>query len=255
MKHASNPGDDVEVLHPAPLLARGDRLVAGPGEIHCWPFELDVDPGTLARCARSLCPDEIARASRFAFPVHRDRFVVAHGVMRHLLARYLGMTASDVRFGVRAQGKPVVDVPPGRPLSFNLSHSENRAILAVSDGREVGIDLERARPDMDVLSLARSTFSAPECEILHRLPAGQREAAFFRYWVAKEAVLKGEGQGLALPVDGFEVVFGGDGEACVHPRGESRIRADWTLREMSLGPGWPVAVASPGRDWRVCLAG
>ncbi len=241
------------VFDPASLVPCIGFRRAGPGEVHCWPFELDTDAATLALCYRSLCPEERARADRFAFPVHRDRFVVAHGIMRHLLAGYLGLAAPAIRLDRLVHGKPVLAGPQGRHLAFNLSHSENRAVLAVSDGREVGIDLERVRRDLDVHSLARSTFTAPEVDYLARLPADLQAAAFFRCWVAKEAVLKGEGAGLALPVDSFEIAFGEDGEVRVLPHASSRVRGDWTIRELSLGPDWPAAVAARGPEWRIRL--
>lgn len=245
------PGEAFSALHPAGLLSRTGSMPAREGEVRLWPFELDVDDATRAQCARLLSPEESTRAARFAFPSLRDRYVVAHGVLRHLLARYLGDEASGLRFDALGGGKPVLAGPRGRGLSFNLSHSEHRAVLAVSDGREIGVDLERVRLDMDILALARSTFAAGEFEVLRHLPAHRQAPAFFRYWVAKEAVLKGEGEGLGLPVDSFEIVFEGEGLARVTPREGSRVRADWTIRERSLGPEWPVAVAARGRDWHV----
>ncbi|MBK8323379.1 MAG: 4'-phosphopantetheinyl transferase superfamily protein [Betaproteobacteria bacterium] len=251
----STTPDPVVAIQPASLLSRTGSLEVQPGEVCLWSFELDVDEATRAQCARFLSPDERSRAARFAFPLLRERFVVAHGVLRHVLARHLGLEATDLRFDAQPHGKPVVAGPHARRLSFNLSHSEHRAVLAVGDGCEIGVDLERVRPDLDILSLARSTFAAPEFEVLLGLPAHRQVPAFFRYWVAKEAVLKGEGEGLGLPVDSFEIAFEGAGLARVTPREGSRVRADWTIRELSLGTEWPVAVAARGRDWRVRAAG
>ena len=84
------------------------------------------------------------------------------------------------------------------------------------------------------------------------------DVQFLRYWVAKEAVLKAQGVGLAFPLDAFAIVFARDGAtARVTSTDPRRLSPAWTVRMLSVGAGWPAAVAAAGDDWTLvpCLVG
>jgi 4'-phosphopantetheinyl transferase len=236
------------------LLGRSARCAVAPGEVHAWAFGLDADAGTRALCAALLSAEESARAARFVFPGLAERYVVAHGAMRHLLALYAGREPRSLAFEEAPGGKPALAGVPG--LAFNLSHSHEVGLLAVSDGREVGADVEGERADVDVLGISGAYFHRSELAAIHggASPQAQR-ALFFRYWVAKESVLKAEGCGLGFPLDRFEVLFDAAGEAAtIASFDAARMRADWTVRMLSLGEGWPAAVAAAGA-WRLRTCG
>ena len=245
----------VPVLEPGAILARAGTPPVAGDEVHAWAFSLDGDADTLARCAALLSADESARAARFVFPQLRDRFTVAHAVMRSLLARYAGLDPSAIAFVESREGKPALAGVRG--VSFNLSHSHDRALLAVGDGRDVGADVEQARAEVDILGISGAYFHRSELEAIRSgaSPDAQRER-FFRYWVAKEAVLKAEGCGLGFPLDKFEVAFDAAGEgAAIDSFDTQRMRADWTVRMLTLGHGWPGAVAGRGTGWRLRACG
>jgi 4'-phosphopantetheinyl transferase len=183
-------------------------------------------------------------------------FVVAHGVLRHLLGRYLDRAARDLRFAPGASGKPALDEPgrAGSVISFNLTHSQGRALIAVSDGREVGIDLEKIKPDVKALAIARRYFARAELAAIEAASAPQQASTFFRYWVAKEALLKGEGIGLRFPIDEFEVQFDSpDLRGSIHIRNPTRLAADWQVQVLPVETGWAAALAVRGRNWTLCL--
>ena len=225
-------------------------------EVHAWAFELDTDSNVLARCAALLAPEEADRAARFAFPRLRDRFVVAHGVMRHVLSRYAGLDPRALRFVEAPEGKPSLAGEPDR-VSFNLSHSHGLALLAIGDGRELGADVEQERAEVDVLGISGAYFHRSELEsITGAAPGEGQRSRFFRYWVAKESVLKAQGCGLGFPLDKFEVLFDPPGEgATIRSFDTARMHADWTIRMLSLGDGWPAAVAARGNAWRLRACG
>jgi len=137
-------------------------------------------------------------------------------------------------------------------LAFNLSHSEDRALLGVARARRIGVDLEREQDRVDVMSIARRFFAPGERDMLASLPERDRCAWFHRQWVGKEAVLKAHGMGLSAPPEGFDVVFdeGGGGSVL---RADRAPGCEWTLQVLDAGPGWHAAVASAGRDWVVRL--
>ncbi|MDP1948164.1 MAG: 4'-phosphopantetheinyl transferase superfamily protein [Nitrospirota bacterium] len=132
-----------------------------------------------------------------------------------------------------------------------MSHSQGRMLIAVSNGQEVGVDLERIRSEVEVAKLSQRYFAPSEHEVMMRANQEERAAWFFRYWVSKEAVLKA--QGIGLPgLSECEILLGADrGGAEIRVPFGSRIQDNWTVRLLSCGEGWEAAVAAQGKDWVV----
>ena len=213
-----------------------------------WRASLEAGPETLARLRALLTDDERGRADRFAFERGRDRFTVARAFLRDVLARHLGILADRVRLGIQPAGKPMLE---GEHLRFNLSHSGDLALLALTLDREIGVDLEADRPLRDACLLEERYFAPGEVATLRSLPASEREAAFLRCWTLKEAYVKGVGGGLSIPLDGFEVDY-------TPVRDEPALRAldppgatPWTLRTLDPGPGYVGALAVQCSGWRL----
>jgi 4'-phosphopantetheinyl transferase len=233
----------------AHLCAATHALNAWPGVVQVWGFNLATSPSVLEQCRGWLSPAESARAERLVVAQDRDHFVVARGVLRHLLARYTGIDARDVSFSVTAAGKPILSAHEPA-LSFNLSHSQGRALIAVGDGSDIGIDLERTGTGVKALAIARRYFAPRERAALEQTPPAELESVFFRYWVAKEAVLKGEGVGLRFPIDEFEVRFDPRlATAHVHAAANSPVHGDWLIRMLPVDEGWAAAVTVRGSHW------
>ena len=138
----------------------------------------------------------------------RRRDLVLSGVaLRSILAAYLDSDPLAARFVVAPGGKPRLDPAwTASPLSFNLSHSRGRALVAVSLGREVGVDVERLRRDLPIERLAARFFAPREIAALRSTPETVRPAAFFACWTRKEAYMKARGDGISRPLDDFEVM-------------------------------------------------
>ncbi len=233
-------------------LARREPLSLADDHIDVWAFTLDADPSLESACRHCLSETERAKADRFLAEDLRRRYVIAHGTLRHILGRYCRLDPALLVFEASPAGKPRLQSPGNAP-AFNLTHSEDRALLGVS-GAELGIDLEKERSDVDMLAIGRNYFFGSEREALERARSDRRAELFFRYWVAKEAVLKAQGVGLGMPLDRFRVDFAPDGlTASVTSFDPARLGSDWTLRMLSCGPGWAGAVAARGRDWNVRL--
>jgi 4'-phosphopantetheinyl transferase len=136
----------------------------------------------------------------------RDRtlFLLSRGLMRTVLASYLGCPCDDVRFAANDYGKPILHPAVCSPgLHFNLTHSRGAVALAVSNGREVGIDVEERLRQVEYLALAERFFAAEEARHLRALPEAKLSEAFFAIWTLKEAFVKGIGRGLSFPLDAF----------------------------------------------------
>lgn len=217
-------------------------------DVHVWRWSLELPPERLAALERWLSPDERERAARFLFDRHRTAFIAARGTLRELLGEYLGCTPSEVAFSYSSYGKPAL-ASPASTLHFNLSHSGGIAAAAFATGGELGIDVERVDRKVD-LTVADSYFSPYEIERLHALPAADHPSAFFRIWTRKEAFVKAQGQGLSLPLHGFDVtVDTGEPPAILRCAWDESVRARWTLWDVSAEVGCPAAVAMAGRGF------
>ncbi len=217
-----------------------------PGEVHLWRIALDAAPGGAAdEGERLLGPDERARAARFRRPEDRRRFVAAHVALREILGGCLGLAPGRVRLVAGPGGKPRL---PAGPLRFSLAHSGALALCAVARGREVGVDVERVRGDIDVAALARRFFSPPEVAELEALPAAERTGGFYRLWTLKEAYLKARGDGLALPLDTFSISLAGPRPVLLDA---GRPAGSWSLATLEAGPGYAAALAVEGTGWRL----
>lgn len=231
----------------APALAEGD--------VHVWQIALDRPVCHDADVRSSLAPDELARATRFVFPADRERFVAARGALRQVLARYVGCAPRQVQFGYGQHGKPTLRGPGAAVgLTFNLSHTRDRALCAVARGRAVGVDVEAIRPEVAIDAIARTTFSPAERARLAALPPAERLAAFFACWTRKEAYLKARGDGLTYPLDRFDVSLGpGEAPALLGSReGPAEVRR-WELRALDLGERYAAALAVARPVGRVLL--
>jgi 4'-phosphopantetheinyl transferase len=241
----------VSVWAPVPFPARGADLALQGDEVHVWHAELEPIARELASLHDVLDAEERARADRFVFDRHRRRYVASHILLRHVLGGYVGLAPEALRFARARHGKPYL---VNGAVRFNLAHSGDRALLAVSVGRELGIDLERVRADRDVVGIAGHFFSAAEAAALKALPAHQRVAAFYRCWTRKEAYIKACGTGLAMRLDSFDVAFepGVPAALLESARGADELRR-WRLVELPVGPGFEAALAVEGDGWRLVM--
>jgi 4'-phosphopantetheinyl transferase len=212
--------------------------------VHVWRIPLTGQSVTTTL----LSPDECERASRFHFERDRARFTLARTALRRVLATYAACPPAALTFGYTRHDRPFLR-GAGADLSFNLSHSHELALLAVTRGRDVGVDLEHHRPEVEVERVARTTFSPAEQRALLALPPEQRVAAFFRGWTRKESYIKARGEGLSMPLDRFSVSLdAADGGADVRfePENDGE-RARWVIRALAIDAGYSAAltVAAP----------
>jgi len=200
---------------------------------------LDVEPEAVHASAALLSDAERQRASRFVFDRERRRFTVARARLRRLLSARLGMRPEGVEFVYGAHGKPALG---GRcaasDLRFNVSHSDDVAVYAFSEGREIGIDIESIRVVRDSEDIAARFFSRRENEAYLALDPHDRPVGFFNCWTRKEAFIKALGDGLSHPLDRFDVSLA-PGEPVKIRRVESTPgdHCGWTLHGFVPGPG------------------
>jgi 4'-phosphopantetheinyl transferase len=184
----------------------GHQLCLTENEIQVWCAKLDIGATGLTGLFAHLSGAEKERAARFSVAVERDRFVAARGILRELLGRYLQRAPASLSLETSLRGKPHLSRRSGElDARFNLSHSHGLALFAFCLGREVGIDIEKIRPEFMRDGIAEQYFSVQEREDLRAIPTELRPEAFFRCWTRKEAYLKARGDGLFVPLESFAV--------------------------------------------------
>ena len=153
------------------------------------------------------------------------------------------------------QGKPDVAASQNSSrLRFNLSHSGELALVAVSRNVELGVDVEQIKPDFAGLEIARRFFSPQECAKLECVLPNARADAFFDCWTRKEAYIKARGGGLSIPLDSFEVAFApGEEPALLQVRNSHDAPSHWRFHALHPDPGYKAALAVEGDDHELRL--
>ena len=163
--------------------------------VHVWAVRLDSPPAHIDALYATLSADERERSSRFHFDRDRRRYICARGVLRQLFSRYLDAAAEEFTFSYGPSGKPSLGGRFRGALTFNVSHSDDLALIAIGRDIELGVDVEAVRALDDADGIASRFFAPGENERLRSLPDGIRTGAFFACWTRKEAYLKALGSG------------------------------------------------------------
>lgn len=174
-------------------------------QAHVWyafPDSLTAPP-LLRAYYNLLSQEERARYGRFHFAEGRHSHLVAHALVRTVLARYLQVDPRALRFEANKYGRPDVVEPSAVAVKFNLSHTDGLIACAVVNDREIGIDVENTERPGSTIEIADRFFSPEEVATLHALPAAAQRARFFEYWTLKESYIKARAMGLSLPLEQF----------------------------------------------------
>ena len=233
-----------------PWPARSDAAPLPDSEIHVWAATLAVPADKLASLAATLTPDETERAHKFKFERHRNRFIAGRGALRGILGPYLRANPADLRFIFSANGKPALaETFAGAGIHFNLAHTEDLALVAVTRVGRIGVDVEGVRPVKDVDDLVARFFSERENEAFQKVSDDQKPAAFFNLWTRKEALLKATGEGITRSLSLVEVSFlPGDPARLLAIDGDAAPAAQWSLRELSPAAGFTGALAIQAQE-------
>jgi 4'-phosphopantetheinyl transferase len=174
----------------------------------------------------------------FTFAHDRDRFTICRAALGYILAAALDVDPVAIDIVTGPHGKPQL---ARRDLRFNISHSGSRALIALTQGRALGVDIEEPRPFEDMQAIATRCFSPKEAQRLCALtdPVAVTRA-FFECWTRKEAFIKAVGEGLSHPLDTFCVTFFPDEkvELCIGTQTSDR----WALVDIDVGPGYTAAL-------------
>jgi len=172
------------------------RALTDPIEVHLWFVPLNGDATARAAALALLNPVEKGQAARFHFDRDRDRYIFSHAALRKRLGAQLAIHPAAVQFSIGSTGKPHL-TEPAAPIRFNLSHAGDYALIGLTTGPAIGVDLESLDRKVEYDDVVAQFFSVAEQIAWREIPPLQRSNTFLRGWTRKEAYVKARGDGLS----------------------------------------------------------
>jgi len=212
------------------------------GEVHVWRVDLNGNVRAFPALLQTLAPHELAKASPLRLERDRERYLLAHGAVRSIVARYLDTAPGEVTFRYGAQGKP--ELARGL-LHFSMSRSHDLAVVAIGRSDPIGVDIERVRDEVDAEVIR--CFAPRAWHVLRGLPRASQRAAFFRAWTRMEAYAKARGEGLEASLDALER-FLDLHNVLQFPRHATSTERGWWLHDFSPETGYAGALAVARAD-------
>ncbi len=231
------------------------HLILEESQVHLWLTELVRPTDQVVHLREVLSEDERARADRFHFEKDRVAYTIGRGNLRRLLARYLEVEPTTIRFTYNKYGKPILDVASvcdpaeagslAASLQFNVSHSGLLALYGFTLNRAIGVDIEWHRDNISPLEIAKGFFSPSENQTLNGLSTtAEHYEAFYNCWTRKEAYIKAHGMGLSLPLDSFDVTLApGEHAQLVATRPNADEVNQWVVDAVPAPAGYTAAIA------------
>ena len=215
-------------------------------EIHIWQVALsDVDPAALTQQALAwLQAKDVVRYERLVQQRHRLEFLLGKWLTRICLSEYTGLAMADWQFIDNAYGKPQPREGLGvQAPFFNLSHSNGRAVLAVSRTPELGVDIEFTGRKRRAAKIAHRYFADEEIQTLLALPDSAQQSRFYELWSLKEAYIKARGLGLAIPLRSFAYTFSPNRVGLNEMTRSSAAHWRWQIWQLHTGLPYALALA------------
>ena len=216
-------------------------------EVHLWLVNLNISSQEIEQLTNTLSTDEIARADRFKFEEHKNRFIAARGFLRQILSNYFQKSSKgDSRivpmFEYSDRGKPKL---LNTNLQFNVSHSQDIALYGFTNHNLIGIDLEYLRSNVECDKIAKRFFNERESQIINNLSKDKQAQTFFHFWTIKEAYLKATGEGLGGGLETVEIEFNRNLEAELLAIANNEIEPNnWFFKSFIPEPDFVASVAS-----------
>lgn len=225
--------------------------------IQVWYIDIGEYSSLYKRCNGKvltiLSDDEVAKANRFIFDTDRIQYIFSHLALRVILSKYLGVNPRAVKFHYNDHGKPLIDSGDQyEPLTFNMSHSGNTVIVAISYKRLLGVDVEHLRDISNIESLVNRFFSPFEKASFTSILEKDRNSICFHVWTRKEALIKAVGSGLAFPLNKFDVTVSPERKPDIlNISYGGYTKDDWSLFDLAPKGNYVGALVSEGENLRI----
>lgn len=221
--------------------------------IDIWRTTLDLPRQEIDEFMSLLSPDEAARAGRFKVERKYREYIITRGLLRRILGHVLKQDPASFEFEYTDHDKPHLAVNwRGKPVCFNVSHSHQLTLIAVTLDHLLGVDVEYVRRNVEFKKLAGRFFSAREARDLDDYTETDLPLTFFSCWTRKEAFVKALGKGIAFGLDEFSVsVNPRDREVALATHWDPGAADEWTLLNIPAAPDYIAALAVAGHNLNV----
>lgn len=212
------------------------------GSIHLWLAH--IPSFDLGKIFDLLSEEEINKGEKFYFAKDRKTYLVGRGLLRFLLGRYANISARNIRFDYNPFGKPQVAFSPSEEILFNISHSGEFCLTAISRSNQIGVDIELIKP-VEYELLAKNIFSVAEQAEFDLIPDVLKSKSFFCGWTRKESFIKGIGEGLSFPLKKFSVALNPEilvSKVGIHSENSENYEG-WKTYDISFEPQYRAALA------------
>ena len=222
-----------------------DDLEISPHHVDIWLISTELGEEQVQVYRQSLTQAELARAQMFKPASKYREYIVTRGLLRQALSRVSGLDMAGIDFDCGEHGKPCLGTGEhGEAIAFNVSHSHGLALVALTLGGRLGVDLEKIRTEVEWRSLAQKYFSGAEARALDRYPRDSCMEAFFTCWTRKEAFVKALGAGIAYGLKEFDVSIDPDeAYAALTIRRREEDAARWLIKNIPVPGNYVAALA------------
>ena len=221
------------------------KILLEDNEVHIWGFDIGKADTSASDYRILLSKLEKERASKFKFTEDRERFLWGRTLLKRLLGVYLGENPDTINLNYTPEGKPFLKAEGKNRIQFNVSHSGNNILLGFSRS-PIGVDVEKMDNQVDTDRISRNFFSAEEWKLIESASGENKKDTFFEIWTKKEAVLKGIGKGLRIPLSNFSVI-GDDGNVKWNP-GSHLSSSGWFVSNINEIQSCKAAFATPMKE-------
>ena len=231
-------------------------------EIHVWRIDISSNISHLASFQNILSPDECSRADRFRFGPDRNSYIITRGALRFIFGTILGKRPETIGFIYGKNGKPSLNADPETAclnggkikytVHFNVSHSRNLSLIAVSRRNTIGVDIQYMGFLKNDNRIAENFFSRDEVIKLRSLPEAMQQQAFFTCWTRKEAFIKAKGGGLTIPLEQFSVqVTPGEPAQLLKTDWDPDEASRWRLMDLDIDEEYAAALVVENRECKL----
>lgn len=223
-------------------------------QIHIWNIDLrnnDIDAENLYN--EILSPLEKERADRLKSKQDQQRAIISRGLLRKKLGAYLQKSPKEISFSYNKHGKPFLnstDLPMN--IKFNVTHSNDLLLYAITLDREIGIDVEFIKHINKADKIVERFFSEEENSFYHSHSEDKKKWAFFTLWTRKEAYSKARGRGIGLPAKDFDLKLIPEEKERPDAKEFTKIQSKWTLFNIEISSEYLAALATEGKDIEIC---
>ena len=216
-------------------------------EVHIWHLAAGEQSKELLNHTDCLSNREKDKSNNFILEKDRLGYITRRVFLRKVLACYLDVACDQIKFTENDYGKPFIEgsINP-QSLQFSLSKSHDHVLLAITQHRLIGCDIEKYNEALDYKTIIDKFFSAQEINYI--LGSSNQQTCFFDYWSAKEAYIKARGEGLSLPLDQFTLHIDNNEYVTMLENIFDQQDIDkWHIQCLKIDTGFSAAVAIKGK--------